>query len=67
MKKISESNIKVINYEPNLNVQKFDGCELIKNFDEFTEMSDVVIANRLDDNMKSIEDKIYIRDLLTRD
>ncbi|MCX4364224.1 MAG: hypothetical protein OSJ70_00430 [Bacilli bacterium] len=37
-------------------------CEVIENFGEFADMSDVVIVNLLDDNMKSIEDKFYMRD-----
>lgn len=65
--RLKNNNIKVIIHEPTLNVEEFEGCEVIKNFDDFTNMSDVVIANRLDDNMRSIEDKIYTRDLFTRD
>lgn len=41
--------------------------KVINNIDEFKKISDVIIVNRLDDNTKDIEDKIYIRDLFVRD
>lgn len=67
IERLKNNNIRVVIHEPTLNVDEFADCEVVKNFDDFTEMSDVVIANRLDDNMKTIEDKIYTRDLFTRD
>lgn len=67
IERLKNNGVKVIIHEPTLSVDTFDDCEVVKSFDDFASMSDVVIANRLDDNMKSIEDKVYTRDLFTRD
>lgn len=67
IERLKNNGVKVIIHEPTLNVDIFDECEVVKLFDDFAQMSDVVIANRLDDNMRSIEDKVYTRDLFTRD
>ena len=60
-------DVKVVIYEPTLKVSTFNECDVINSFEEFKTISDVVIANRLDDNTKSIIDKVYTRDLFTRD
>lgn len=67
IERLKNNGVKVIIHEPTLSVDTFDDCEVVKSFDDFASMSNVVIANRLDYNMKSIEDKVYTRDLFTRD
>ena len=60
-------NIKVVIYEPSLINDTFNECEVIKDFDSFANLADVVLVNRLDDNTKKISDKVYTRDLFARD
>lgn len=67
MKRIKGKGIEVVVYEPALKEERFYNSRVIKDLDEFKEISDVIVANRLDDNIKEIKDKVYTRDLYSRD
>lgn len=67
MKKIQEKNIKAVLYEPTINEQNFNNIEIVKNLDTFKSLSDIIIANRLNNEIKDVEYKIYTRDLFSRD
>lgn len=67
IERLANNDIDVIIYEPTLTANDFNGYKVINNFEEFSSTSDVVIANRLDEQTKLIEDKIYTRDLFKRD
>lgn len=60
-------NIKVVIYEPTLKSDTFNDSVVIQDFNEFANLSDIVLVNRLDENTDKIKDKIYTRDLFTRD
>lgn len=62
-----EAGVKVVVYEPVVEENEFNGLEVIKGLDEFKETSDVIVANRLDDEIKDIREKVYTRDLFSRD
>lgn len=58
---------KVVIYEPNLKDDYFEGVEIIKSLQEFKQISDVIIANRESPELNDVSDKVYTRDLYTRD
>jgi len=67
MKRIKARGIELVIYEPVLDDDEFFGSRVIKELQEFKKLSDVVIANRLSDDIKDIEEKVYTRDVFGSD
>ena len=67
MKRIKAKGIEVVVFEPALIEDEFYHSRVIKDFDEFKTISDVIVANRLSDEIKDVVDKVYTRDLFSRD
>ena len=67
MKRIKGKGIEVVVYEPALKEDNFYNSKVIRDLDEFKNISDVIVANRMSDDIKDVEDKVYSRDLYCRD
>ena len=65
--RIKSKDIKVVIYEPTLKQSEFNDCEVINEFAKFEDMADVVLVNRVDENVDLIKEKVYTRDLFCRD
>ena len=63
IEKLKKRDVKVIIYEPMLKDTIFNECEVIDDFKNFKELSDVILANRIDEKVKDLKDKLYTRDL----
>ena len=63
IEKLKNRDVKVIIYEPMLKDTIFNECEVIDDFKKFKELSDVILANRIDEKVKDLKDKLYTRDL----
>ena len=67
MKRIKAKGIEVFVYEPTLKEDNFFNSKVIKNIDEFKKISDIVISNRMENELLDIKEKVYTRDIFYRD
>ena len=67
MKLLSKEGIKIIIYEPTLDEPTFKNYPIENNLDEFKNESDIILANRIDDKIGDVLNKVYTRDLYARD
>lgn len=60
---LQKSGVKVVVYEPTLNLNIFNDCPVEHNLIDFKNISDLILTNRMDDDLLDVSDKIYTRDI----
>nr|WP_276341880.1 nucleotide sugar dehydrogenase [Caminibacter pacificus] len=59
--------VKLIVYEPMAKGDEIEGVEFVNDFEEFVKKSDVILANRIDEKLQKHKEKVYTRDIYSRD
>mgnify|MGYP000266058025 CR=1 FL=1 len=67
IQRLKAHNVQIIIYEPTLKDEDFSECKVINDFDEFTQEADIIVANRYEEQLFKVKDKVYTRDLYSRD
>ena len=67
MKRLKAKGIEVVVYEPAMKEEEFFRSKVIRDLEEFKEMSDVIVANRWSEELEDVKEKVYTRDMYGRD
>lgn len=64
---LKENKKEIIIYEPTLNKEEFNGCKVTNNLENFKANSDIIMANRMAEELKDVKKKVYTRDIFNKD
>lgn len=67
MKRLRTQGVQVIVYEPALKDMKFCNSRIVNDLAEFKQCADIIVANRIADEIRDVETKVYSRDLFGKD
>ena len=62
-KQLKQSGKKLVIYEPSLNDDSYEGVPILNNLQKFKQAADVIVANRMSQDLSDVIDKVFTRDL----
>ena len=67
IRRLQARGVRVVIFEPMIDMERFLSADVVADFEEFCSMSDAIVANRVDERIKAYGDKLYTRDIFERD
>lgn len=67
MRRLEKRGVRMVIYEPAVKADSFLGIRIVRDLEEFKQISDVIVANRYDRQLEDVKEKIYTRDLFQCD
>ena len=67
IEKLRAKGVNIMIYEPTIKENTFNGIEVVHDFKQFKDLCDVIIANRFEDALSDVKEKVYTRDIFSRD
>ncbi len=67
IERLKKAGVDIVVYEPTVKTSEYMGMRIENNFEEFSKTSDVIVANRLAETLSGVKDKVYTRDIFSRD
>ena len=67
IRRLQARGVRVVIFEPMIDMERFLSADVVADFEEFCSISDVIVANRVDERIKAYRDKLYTRDIFERD
>jgi UDPglucose 6-dehydrogenase len=67
IQKLQERKVEIIIYEPVLQESEFEGFRVMKDIDAFKKTADIIVANRISEQLEEVKDKVYTRDIFGSD
>ena len=64
---LKEHGVNIIIYEPTIKENTFNGFEVVHDLKLFKEISNIILVNRIDDELNDVQDMLYTRDIFARD
>ena len=67
MKRLRAKGVEIVIYEPTMKEERFFGCPVVRDLENFKRFSEVIVANRFSDELADVKEKVYTRDLFGKD
>ena len=67
IKILKDNGVKILIYEPTIEDDKFNGYPVVQDLELFKELADTIVVNRVDDKLEDVKQKVYTRDIFSRD
>ena len=67
IERLQKKNVNIVVYEPTIKEDNYHGFDVIHELSDFTDKADVIVANRLSEELEAVKEKVYTRDVFSRD
>ncbi|GAA2821967.1 UDP binding domain-containing protein, partial [Lactococcus raffinolactis] len=67
MARLKSKGVEIVIYEPTLSVPNFKGIQIVHSLEDFKKVAEIIVANRWDECLRDVADKVHTNDVFVRD